>query len=309
MNIFNIEYAQPAHIQSVANVSAKLGIEKSQAIIFEKIFGLKDLPLQVDITADALASEAINKCLNNATISKATVKWIIHAHTGNTITPYGDSIVRKLQQKYDFRNAMCFGMCLNKCASVFKALEVSQQLFEDMTDSEHILIVAADITFTEVLQFIPGTTIMTDGSCAILLKKNDVKDALLSSGFLVKGEFSAGIWGDAIVQYNFELNYVSNLARVIVEAVARAKLSMSDISYVFPHNVNTVSWKRVAKHLNLPQEKFYLNNIAKSAHCFGSDPFINLKDAQAQALLKPGDFYVLATVGLGATYSAMVFRH
>jgi 3-oxoacyl-[acyl-carrier-protein] synthase-3 len=46
-----------------------------------------------------------------------------------------------------------------------------------------------------------------------------------------------------------------------------------------------------------------------SGHCFGADYFINFASADGLGMLRPGEYYLMAAVGLGATFSAMVFQH
>jgi len=70
-----------------------------------------------------------------------------------------------------------------------------------------------------------------------------------------------------------------------------------------------LSWYQVAAAIHMPIEKIYLKNISKTGHCFGSDPFINLKDGISAGLISPGDYYLLVTVGLGATFSAILFQY
>jgi 3-oxoacyl-[acyl-carrier-protein] synthase III len=57
--------------------------------------------------------------------------------------------------------------------------------------------------------------------------------------------------------------------------------------------------------LGLDRDRVYLDNISRYAHCFCSDPFLNLATLRAEGRLAPGH-YLLTAVGLGATYAAMV---
>jgi 3-oxoacyl-[acyl-carrier-protein] synthase-3 len=66
----------------------------------------------------------------------------------------------------------------------------------------------------------------------------------------------------------------------------------------------------VLKKLRIDQkERLYLDNLADLGHCFGADAFLNYRSASDAGRLKPGDHYVMTAVGLGATFSAMVFEH
>ena len=61
--------------------------------------------------------------------------------------------------------------------------------------------------------------------------------------------------------------------------------------------------------IGLPLERVFLDNVPVTGHCFCADPFINYRTALDLGRLRPGDHYLIAAVGLGATFSAMVFEH
>ncbi len=95
----------------------------------------------------------------------------------------------------------------------------------------------------------------------------------------------------------------------MLAALDTAGLGLDDVAWVFPHNVNRISWERVARRLGFPLERIFLDNVPVTGHCFCADPFINYRTARDLGRLAPGDRYLLATVGLGATFSAMVLEH
>jgi 3-oxoacyl-[acyl-carrier-protein] synthase III len=93
---------------------------------------------------------------------------------------------------------------------------------------------------------------------------------------------------------------------VLRDAVHDAGLTLDDIAVILPHNVNRVSWARVARLLGLPEERVYLDNVPALGHCFSADSFINYVDARATGRLRRGDAYVMAAAGTGAVVSTMV---
>jgi len=60
-------------------------------------------------------------------------------------------------------------------------------------------------------------------------------------------------------------------------------------------------------HFDLNQ--IYLENIPLFSHCFNSDLLINLSDVINKNYLKAGDYYIMATVGVGASFGAALFQH
>jgi 3-oxoacyl-[acyl-carrier-protein] synthase-3 len=109
----------------------------------------------------------------------------------------------------------------------------------------------------------------------------------------------------------FQREYRPALAEVIRQAVTRAGITLDDLRLILPHNVNIVTWQRLALLLKYPLDQIVLENVPTTGHVFCSDAFANYLTAREQDRLQPGDRYLIATVGAGhgATFAAMVFEH
>jgi 3-oxoacyl-[acyl-carrier-protein] synthase III len=234
---------------------------------------------------------------------------LIHAHTSKVITRFGHSIVRSIKEELGLFNAMAFGTSLNNCASTLNALEMAGVLLADETEDARAIVITGEMAFTPTVQVIPNTSITGDASSAALLRYKGHKNKLISLEMCTDGRFARGIWLDAHEIQLFEKTYAPSLAKVIRNAVEKAHLKLTDIKLILPHNVNLISWARTAKQLPFDYQKIYLKNVKRYAHCFGSDILINYVDAHQEGCLKPGDYFLMATVGLGATFAAAVFQH
>jgi 3-oxoacyl-[acyl-carrier-protein] synthase III len=95
----------------------------------------------------------------------------------------------------------------------------------------------------------------------------------------------------------------------VAAAQAGLGLGLEDVALILPHNVNVVSWQRLCQAAGIPLQVVMLDNVARTGHCFCTDPFLNYSTAIERGVLHPGDHYLMAAVGTGATFSAMIFRH
>ena len=95
----------------------------------------------------------------------------------------------------------------------------------------------------------------------------------------------------------------------MLAAADQAGLKLGEISLILPHNVNVVSWQRLSRRIGFPAERVLLDNVPVTGHVFCADTFLNYATAVAGGRLAPGDRYLVAAAGLGATFSAMVFEH
>ncbi|GAB3976129.1 hypothetical protein GCM10029978_062190 [Actinoallomurus acanthiterrae] len=111
---------------------------------------------------------------------------------------------------------------------------------------------------------------------------------------------------DPDVLADFFASYTPTVAEVLRQAISEAGLSPQEITMIVPHNVNKSSWRSVIRELGFDGDRIYLENVPRYGHCFGSDPFINLASMRDEGRLRDDGVYLLAAVGLGATYAAMV---
>lgn len=284
-------------------------LSKEEASIFEKLMGLKQVPRDADQTPYDNIRTVLSLFLEEQEIDRDKVRYIFISHTADYIVPFQFNLSQLFTEEFQFNQAICFGSVVNKCASPFHFFKISKTLFQILNHDELILIINSDTAFTEVVKTISGSTVMGDASSVILLSKEGKSHRFLDAEIDVDARFCNGIFGCHAEKLLFQSVYPDKLCGVIERVLKRNKLPLSKISYLFPHNVNTLSWKVVAKKINLPVEKIYLDNISKLGHCFGSDPFINLKQGIERNYIFAGEYYLLVTVGLGATFSAMLFQY
>lgn len=296
----------PDHYLEIEQVSQLLKFDKNQTKVYKKLYGIEKIPFADGIKLIELIKTPITNLIKQNKLDKKTIKYLIHCHTAKVIAPFGDSIVRQAKEELGLDAAIAFGMSVNNCASAMSAMDM---LAHVLSETEKAIIVCADCVFTPVLRLIPNTAILADASTAVLLTKQGKHNQLITMASKTLGEYAEGLWLAGEKMQAFEISYAYSLADVILSALADAKLTKDQIKLIIPHNVNLLSWKRVATILQIPLDKIFLENIKKYSHCFGADIFINYITAKQQNLLQPGDYYVMATVGLGAVFSAAVFKY
>lgn len=309
MNIESIFYSLDGDKVLISDLTKKENIPIGEARIFEKIMGLRFAIRNYAINYQDQLFFILGQYFKNRFFEKNNVKYCIFAHTADDIAPNGFSIFEKAINKFKLLQTQFFGVSLHKCASIFQVFNLSKTLFENLSENDVILLVVSDVTFTGILQYIPGSTVLSDGAALLELRKSGSRCEILDVYLNEMGCFSKGYYGSHDEQLLFQSNYAANVVSSIEAVLNRCNIDISQIKKIFPHNVNVFSWKQVASKLKVPIDKFYLNNISKTAHCFGADPFINLADAKSEGILKVGDTIILVTVGLGATFSSMLLKY
>lgn len=100
---------------------------------------------------------------------------------------------------------------------------------------------------------------------------------------------------------------VRNMAECAVCVLDRAGLTPHEVSLLIPHQANTRIIEAVAKRLDLPEEKVFVN-IADYGNTSAATIPIALCEALEQGRINKGDVVVLDAFGAGLTWGAMAIR-
>jgi len=100
---------------------------------------------------------------------------------------------------------------------------------------------------------------------------------------------------------------VNSMADAVCIAVKKAKMKLSDIDCVIPHQANDRIISAVAKKLNLPKSKIFVN-IDKYGNMSAASIAVALYEAVKQKRIKRGSNVVLVTFGAGLVSAANVVK-
>jgi 3-oxoacyl-[acyl-carrier-protein] synthase III len=238
------------------------------------------------------------------------VRYVIAARTLHAVVPEPVNVLGEICRGLGLAHATAFAVTQHACASGLLAVDLAGRLLTADGDPGTLAIVlAGEKAFTPTAQFIPATTVMGEGTAAALVCLGGTADRMLSYATCTRGEYSNGLFLPPELAARFQQDYPEVLGQVIRAAVNHAGLDLSDIDLLLPHNVNRVSWVRLCQQLGFPLDRVFLDNIPVTGHCFCADPFINLQSAVERGRLAIGSRYLMVAVGLGSTFSAMVFEH
>lgn len=100
---------------------------------------------------------------------------------------------------------------------------------------------------------------------------------------------------------------VNSMAEAVEIAVKKAKLKLSDIDCVVPHQANDRIISAVAKKLGLPKDKIFVN-IEKYGNMSAASIAVALYEAVEQKRIKKGDNVALVTFGAGLVSAANIVK-
>ena len=173
-----------------------------------------------------------------------------------------------------------------------------------------------------------GTCVLLgDGSGAVVLIGEEGEKGILSTHLHSDGSYKDLLFqpgGGSAVPPTYEsidnrLHYlkmdgnklfkiaVKSLEDVVLETLAHNNIEDSEIDLLIPHQANLRIIQAIAKRLNLPEEKVFVN-IHKYGNTSSASIPIALDEANRSGRIKEGDLLLLNAFGAGLTWGAAAVR-
>jgi 3-oxoacyl-[acyl-carrier-protein] synthase-3 len=293
----------------ISSLTERLELRERDMQLFQRFYGLSEVCRDPGGSLTDLLLSATGK-LTELAGSEHRVRYVLYARGASAVVPYPINPLHEVCAELGLTGATAFTVTHHACATTLLAIDLAGRLLTADGDPDGLaLILAGEKAFTRDAQLVPETSLFSEGSAACLVSATGSSDELLSYATSMRGDFDAWLTDPAEAASRYGRAYPDCLAEVLQQAVDQAGLTLADLSLILPHNVNTVSWRRLCKRIGFPRERVLLDNVPAYGHCFAADGLINYRTAIERGLLRPGDTYLMAAAGLGAVFSAMVLRH
>lgn len=294
---------------SVEELREPLRLTDQQVRRFTRLYGLERICQAPDQSEAELLLAAAGK-LEALAGQEDRVRYVVRAKGLRTTAPYPVSPLQQVREALGLRHATVFSVADHGCATGLLALDAAGTLLAADPDPDALaLVLAGDKTFTPFSQWVEDVSIMGEGMTALLVSADGPRDRVLGYEARIIGRDDGVIHLDPEGAREAKRIYQDVMSEVIHGALAAAGLGIADVDLVLPHNVNRVSWTVAAGQLGIPRDRIFLDNIAKTGHCFCADPFVNYQSARELGLLRPKDTYLMTSAGLGQSFAATVLQH
>ncbi|WP_433493525.1 3-oxoacyl-[acyl-carrier-protein] synthase III C-terminal domain-containing protein [Micromonospora sp. CA-248089] len=298
---------EPERRLSVTDDHALLGLSPARARVYGRLYGYDRIPVAAAGQEFPMLLDAVARLLDEARVTPERVAVVVHAHTGPYIGPVGAGLPRLVARQLG-GEPLCFGTQSNKCVSSITALDLMDRLLAGRPgDAVGVLLIGetADSPDLRVLD----TGIAGDVACAVLLRRDGPRDRVLAHAVATHGRYAGGIYTEpgAPSRQEYERRFQEHLGDVVDRTLRRAGRRPDELTVLLPHNVNVNVWRAAAGVIGVPAERIVLDNVPRYGHCFGADIFLNLDTVRPR--LRPGDLALMASVGVGGTFGAVLLEH
>ncbi|GAA4873085.1 3-oxoacyl-[acyl-carrier-protein] synthase III C-terminal domain-containing protein [Kitasatospora terrestris] len=299
----------PPVARPIEELGEELGLSDRQVKLFRRFHGLDQVRLDPDGDLTDLLEGAAT-ALTALRGREHRVRYVLHARSMPIAAPYPHNPLHELLGRLGLEHARAFTVTHHACAGSLLAIDVAGRLLAAEPDPEALaLILAGEKTFTRDARLVPETALFGEGAAACLVRAEGERDRVLSYAVDLRGEFDGRLAEDPDLLARYQRDYPDAVVGVMRAALDEAGETWDSIRLLLPHNVNQVSWKRICRTVGLPLDRVVLENVPAVGHSFTADVFLNHHTATTRGLLHPGDRYLVAAAGLGATFAAMVLQH
>ncbi len=273
-------------------------------------------------SSDMGTQACLNAC-KDAGISPADIDFIVCA----TVTPdmFFPSTACLIQKKLGIKNIPVFDMSA-ACSGFIYALEVAKNLM--LGAGYRTGLAVASESMSRLTDYTDRSicVLLGDGSGAAVLRQSG-EEGLLGTYLSADGSYDDMLNAPAGGSRNpasfdtvekrmhfmkmegaalFKVAILS-MSEAINKLLDRFNLKKEDISLVIPHQANLRIINGVAKNLNMPAEKFYIN-IEKYGNMSAACIPIALDESSKKGLLKKGELVMTVAFGGGLTWGANLIR-
>lgn len=102
--------------------------------------------------------------------------------------------------------------------------------------------------------------------------------------------------------------YYLNLLQLIEKVLARAKLEVTDIDHFVYSNISQRDRESFRRMLSLPVSKLPATAMPEYGHTFASDLVINYTDLRRQGGVRPGQWALFVSAGIGFMWGVTLAR-
>lgn len=308
----------------LTNAELEKLVDTSDQWIRERTGILERRIVQSDVPTSELATKAALAALKDANIKPNAIELIIVA----TVTPdmMFPSTACIVQKNLGIRHCGAFDI-LAACSGFSYALEIGKNLIATQA-YQTVLVIAAD-TLSKITDWTDRNTciLFGDGAGAVVLQPVSEGNGILGSvlgadgsvGELIDLPGGGSVYPASHKTIDDRLHYIrmkgKELFRLAVAAMGmatkqvllQAGLTINDIQLFIPHQANIRIIEAVAKRLELPMEKIFLN-VHKYGNTSAASTAIALDEAVRTDKIKDNDIIVLTAFGGGITWGATVIR-
>jgi 3-oxoacyl-[acyl-carrier-protein] synthase-3 len=287
--------------------------------------GIKERRITTDGEASStLAICAAERSLKMAKISPEELELIIVG----TVTPdmFFPSVGCLVQDKLGAKRAVAFDVSAG-CTGFIYALSVADSFMKSDKYQKVLVIGTENLSKITDYQDRGTCVLLGDGAGAVVLVREEGERGIISTHLHSDGSYGNLLFqpgGGTATPPTYEsidkrLHYlkmdgnklfkiaIKSLEDSVLETLTSNNVKNSEIDLLIPHQANLRIIQAIAKRLNLPEEKVFVN-IHKYGNTSSASIPLALDEANREGRIKEGNLLLFNAFGAGLTWGAALVR-
>ena len=274
--------------------------------------------------SSTLATNAARRALDMAGVSPEELDIIVVG----TVTPdmFFPSVGCLVQDALGAKKAVAFDLSAG-CSGFVYGLSVADNFLKNGQYKKALVVGTENLSKVTDYQDRGTCVLLGDGSGAVVLVAEEGHQGILSTHLHSDGSYKDLLFqpgGGSQIPPTYEsidnrMHYlkmdgnklfkiaVKSLEDVVLEAIAHNNIKDSDIDLLIPHQANLRIIQAIAKRLNLPEEKVFVN-IHKYGNTSSASIPIALDEANRAGRIQEDNLLLLNAFGAGLTWGSALVR-
>lgn len=206
-----------------------------------------------------------------------------------------------LQSDFNLDRAEVIGINQQACTGMLGSIRLAKLLVRDDPKISPVLCVTAD-RFPKGALYEQSFNLISDGAAACLVSTQPRGFKILNSLAITNGALAQATDEEATGTYFVYAH------KIILETLSKANLSIQDLAFVVPQNMNEKAWQILGRLLKIENSKIYASTRSQLGHVISGDNIINLKQLEAEGNLKSGDRLLLVMAGFGMNWQTLLLE-
>jgi len=206
-----------------------------------------------------------------------------------------------VQAEFGLERATVIGLSQQACTGLLGSLRLAAALLSNEPATGRVLCVTAD-------RFPPGAlyeqsyNLISDGAAACVVSSEPGGFRLVATHAITNGALAAASDDETVGAY---FSYTN---RAIQETLALAKLTIGDIAWIVPQNMNARAWQILARLLKVDLERVAFPTLASIGHVIAADNIINLRHLLERGAVRAGERVLLVMSGYGLNWQCVILE-
>ncbi len=212
-----------------------------------------------------------------------------------------DFPVSHLQADFDLGRAMVLGINQLACASLLAAIRATAMIVRSEPRFAKALCVTAD-RFPDGALYEQSYNLISDGAAACVVSKSPSEFRILGGHGITNGAMAFASDDQTVG------SYFTYTHRSICELLGQLELTIEDIRWIVPQNVNLVTWKVLASLLRFDPKRILFPTMPRIGHMISGDNVANLHHLLQERRFARGDKILLPMAGYGLNWQCLLLE-